>query len=74
MNETFTAKAQLAIGLYFITGFFAIVVLILTKVIEIPTEFRETANALLTIMGANVGLIVTYFFQRMRAPTTGDKS
>jgi hypothetical protein len=65
-DERFTQWAQFALALYFITGFFAVTILVVTGYIRVADDFKDTANNLLMILGANIGLILTYWYQRQR--------
>lgn len=65
MSEaTIRLYGQIGISVVFIFGYFAILVLVLSGNIRVPSDFKEIAVGLLSILTASVGQIVTTWMRR----------
>lgn len=67
--DKFTAWAQFALSLLFLTGYFIVIILFMLGYARIPTDYKEAFAGLLSLMTGG-GLTVLYFwFQRSRQQT-----
>ena len=64
-----TAYAQVSLSALFIGGYFAVLLLIMTGVVHIPSELRELIGNLLSTLTAGVLLILNFWFARQRQST-----
>jgi hypothetical protein len=64
--DRFTAYAQLALSMLFLTGYFLVIILFMLGHARIPTDYKEAFSGLLSLMTGG-GLTVLYFwFSRAR--------
>lgn len=66
MSHRATAAAQLVLSMLFIGGYFAVLLLVMTGVVHIPSDLRELIGNLLSTLTAGVLLILNYWFARQR--------
>lgn len=62
-----TAYAQILLSVLFIGGYFAVLLLVMTGVVHIPSDLRELIGNLLSTLTAGVLLILNFWFARQRA-------
>lgn len=66
MTHRLTAYAQLILTLVFLTGYFWVLTDFVHGKIGVPPEWKETLQVLLGVLTSNIGLLMSYWFQRQR--------
>lgn len=74
MTHKETAYAQLVLTVVFLVGYFWVLTDFVHGRIHTPPEWKDTLQALLSILTANVGVIVVYWFSRQRVSTDPGQS
>lgn len=68
----FTARAQIALSVLFIVGYFAVLAMFLFGIIRTPPTWKDALTALLGVITGGVMTIVGYWFSRQRPNETDD--
>jgi hypothetical protein len=67
MSHRLTACAQIILSALFVTGYFVTLRDFVHGHIKVPIEWKDTLQALLSLLTAGVLLILNYWFARHRA-------
>lgn len=66
MTPRVISIAQVGLSALFLAGYFAVLVLFVTGHIKTPPEWKEALIALLGVITAGVGHILSFWFSRSR--------
>lgn len=66
MTPKVISFAQIALSAIFLAGYFAVLILFITGFVKTPPEWKEALIALLGVITAGVGLILSFWFSRSR--------
>ena len=66
-----TMTAQVVLSAVFITGYFIILDKFITGKVKPPVEYKDMIIALLGVLTAGVGMILAFWFQRVRSSMDG---
>lgn len=66
MLDTFTARAQLALSIIFLVGYFGIVTLFLLGYSSVPEELRDIFSGLVGLLSAGGLMVLQFWFSRSR--------
>lgn len=69
MSDKATAYAQIILSVVFIVGYFIVLGDFIHGRINVPVEWKETLQTLLSLLTAAILQIVGYWFQRHRQST-----
>lgn len=72
MTAQHTAWAQIALSFAFVGAYFFVLTMFLLGYVRVPSDFRDAFTALLGVITANVGQVVSYWFARQRPSTPGN--
>lgn len=74
MTEQHTAWAQIALSFAFVGCYFFVLAMFLMGFVKVPADFKDAFTALLGVITANVGQVVSYWFSRQRPSTPGNST
>lgn len=66
MSHKATCLAQIILSAIFLGGYFTVLVLFITGQVHTPADWKDALQALLGVITAGVGLILSFWFARQR--------
>jgi len=60
------ALAQIGLSALFLAGYFVVLIVFITGYVKTPVEWKDALIALLGVITAGVGLILSFWFSRSR--------
>ena len=73
VTHKMAATAQLGLSAIFIIGYFIMIFMFLDGHVRTPEGWKEALMALLGVLTAGVGQILSYWFSRQRVSVTGSE-
>lgn len=65
-TERLIGFAQISLSVLFLVGYFGILALFLFGIIKTPAEWKDALTALLGVLTAAVGTVMSFWFNRYR--------